>query len=793
MNLYIESARIIKIIDDKKASIKSLVFASKYPNIRQLYALVCESLKYKKVLQKLVDKCGLDKDSSFQDKPFLSVVLLYEHLLGQGLENAGVFKKAILKHGNKIDAECTALLEKERVTCLKELVSEDVITKTAYSTSLPRYVRVNLLNTTVQDVLATFEAEEWKQNTSCSNISKLKEDEFMVDPVLPDVLIFPPRTELHDHDLYHSGSIVLQDRASCFPAHILKAPEHSVVIDCCAAPGNKTSHIASLMGNTGKIFAFDRDRPRLNTMKTLLVRAGVENAELFCKDFLSVSPEDPQFFTAEYILVDPSCSGSGIVTRLDHLTGDNTSKQRLTSLSNFQASLLKHALKFPNAQRVVYSTCSIHTEENERVVEDVLSQVSETFVLKKAFPDWTTRGSSAYPHGDSMIRVCTEKHLTNGFFVACFERIPVGDNSTHSKGNNLNVLEKDVEKADVDEKVEDTNAKQKNLGKKAKKRKISDNKTPFVTQSCEEDNETMDGSRKKKKKERQMEDTDDLLDGSAPVSDSTNSHSSKKKKKKKHKFETENQLEEGRLLMVSSEESNSKQIKKKKRKCGNKDQVEADSPLRTGSEETSTCISIKKKNRKYKSENENQREDGSLLMNSSEENSSKKTQKKKHKCENDSQLDECSLLMDSSEECISKKKQKKKHKIETKSQTEECDLNENENSSTESSKKKKKRKHELKNESQFEQCSLLDNSGEESISKKKKRKNKYENENDNATRECVLKPNDSIKKQSPKHKTNKKNIDTSESCDIANIDKLEDSPLKKAKKKKKKHSKTKTD
>ena len=62
----------------------------------------------------------------------------------------------------------------------------------------------------------------------------------------------------------------------------------------------------------------------------------------------------------EYILVDPSCTGSGIVRRSE-ITSD-TSLDRILALSRFQAMILKHALSFPSVKKVVYSTCSIHTE-----------------------------------------------------------------------------------------------------------------------------------------------------------------------------------------------------------------------------------------------------------------------------------------------------------------------------------------------------------------------------------------------------------------------------------------------
>lgn len=71
------------------------------------------------------------------------------------------------------------------------------------------------------------------------------------DTLLPDLLSLPAGTALHDHPLVTCGSVVLQSKASCLPAHALAPEPGWTVVDCCAAPGNKTTHLASIMGNKG--------------------------------------------------------------------------------------------------------------------------------------------------------------------------------------------------------------------------------------------------------------------------------------------------------------------------------------------------------------------------------------------------------------------------------------------------------------------------------------------------------------------------------------------------------------
>lgn len=69
----------------------------------------------------------------------------------------------------------------------------------------------------------------------------------------------------------------LQDKASCFPAHVCQATKGAHAIDACAAPGNKTSHLSALMKNTGKIWAFDLDSRRLELLKKLTNKAGCKS------------------------------------------------------------------------------------------------------------------------------------------------------------------------------------------------------------------------------------------------------------------------------------------------------------------------------------------------------------------------------------------------------------------------------------------------------------------------------------------------------------------------------------
>lgn len=106
---------------------------------------------------------------------------------------------------------------------------------------------------------------------------------------------------------------------------------------------------------------------------------------------------------------------------------ETCSPQRLKQLQSFQVFLLRHALlNFPNVKKVVYSTCSIHPEENEEVVDEILDNVQDAYKLvsaKNIFKEnWINYSSRSYKCSDKCLYAKPDDDFSNGFFVAVFER-----------------------------------------------------------------------------------------------------------------------------------------------------------------------------------------------------------------------------------------------------------------------------------------------------------------------------------------------------------------------------------
>ncbi|KAI2499589.1 Pfam Nol1 Nop2 Fmu [Fragilaria crotonensis] len=245
--------------------------------------------------------------------------------------------------------------------------------------SFPRYVRVNTLKCTLDEAVAAL---------------KLQDLQIYVDANVPNLLVLKPDAQIHNHDFVKDGKFILQDKSSCFSAlcliHGNKVPLDGDCLDACAAPGNKTSHLASLTDS--KVFACDRSEKRLEMldrrMKLLVTNKRVVTKHV---DFLKTKPTD--YPNIKGILLDPSCSGSGIFTSLDRLADDDDGADRIEHLSNFQLTALQHAMTFTSVDRIVYSTCSLHEQENELVVREALHgnptwQLCAPYCLRQ----WKRRG-----------------------------------------------------------------------------------------------------------------------------------------------------------------------------------------------------------------------------------------------------------------------------------------------------------------------------------------------------------------------------------------------------------------
>ncbi|KAK1264367.1 hypothetical protein QJS04_geneDACA022444 [Acorus gramineus] len=389
-----EAARVLRTVlrgDARRravGSIKSLVYSPSVRNKKGTFALVCQTLKHLPLLKDLLKKTDILK-GKWKRQEELIFVVTYDILFGQ--------------------------------------VSQSQIA----DVSKPRYVRVNTLKLDVELALQQLKVAY-----------KVKKDD-----MVPDLLVLPPGTDLHNHPLVMNGSLFLQGKASSMVAVALMPEPEWEVLDACSAPGNKTVHLAALISGKGKIIAYELDKKRVKYLEDTVRKSGANNVDVIHGDFLETNTEDPLYSNIRAVLVDPSCSGSGtIAERLDHLLpsyikGGHTSDvdaERVKKLAAFQRKALAHALSFPAVERVVYSTCSVFKEENEDVIKSVLPLAHFlNFELGTPFPRWPRRGLPVFDGAEHLLRM-DPKEDKEGFFIALFVRKSIPSKSEKLSGRRQN-------------------------------------------------------------------------------------------------------------------------------------------------------------------------------------------------------------------------------------------------------------------------------------------------------------------------------------------------------------------
>ncbi|HEY9803509.1 MAG TPA: 16S rRNA (cytosine(967)-C(5))-methyltransferase [Leptolyngbyaceae cyanobacterium] len=209
---------------------------------------------------------------------------------------------------------------------------------------------------------------------------------------------------------FQDGWWVVQDASAQLVGHLLDPQPGEVIVDACAAPGGKTTHIAELIQDRGTVWAGDRTASRLRKLK--------ENAQRLNLHSIQICPGDSrnlkQFYnTADRVLLDAPCSGLGTL----HRHADARWRQTPASvqeLSTLQKELLAHTSKFVKAGGVlVYATCTLHPAENEDVITQFLTENTD-WQIEPPSPNWL---DSCYTTEHGWLKLWPHNQDMDGFFM----------------------------------------------------------------------------------------------------------------------------------------------------------------------------------------------------------------------------------------------------------------------------------------------------------------------------------------------------------------------------------------
>ena len=220
------------------------------------------------------------------------------------------------------------------------------------------------------------------------------------------------------------GQIYIQELTSMIPPLVVKdVIDNNTILDCCAAPGSKTTQIAGMMQNRGHIIANDSRHARLKSLRGNLDRLGVTNATVTLRDFKSFPNTE-----ADLYLVDAPCSSEGTIRKKNAVARMWKEKdyKRFTKL---QKGLLNKACEMaPSGSTIVYSTCTFSPEENERVISEIIDNQSvkvENIGINglKTSPGITEWNGKRYnKEVEKCMRIWPHHNDTDAFFVARLEK-----------------------------------------------------------------------------------------------------------------------------------------------------------------------------------------------------------------------------------------------------------------------------------------------------------------------------------------------------------------------------------
>jgi 16S rRNA (cytosine967-C5)-methyltransferase len=239
------------------------------------------------------------------------------------------------------------------------------------------------------------------------------------DPLVPEALVLEGPLDLHATQAWRDGAVIAQSRASMLVARALSPRPGERVLDLCAAPGGKSTHLAALMEGSGEVVAVERDRRRAGTLVRTAQRMAAANIRVELAD-----AEEPRRSEAPFdrVLVDPPCTGLGTLQAHPDLrwrveAGD------VGRLAEVQGRILAAGAEMLRpGGLLVYSTCTISPTENERLIASFLDS-NPSFAAEDLANELAPVGAAAAgAPGSRCVLTLPHRDHTAGFFIARLRR-----------------------------------------------------------------------------------------------------------------------------------------------------------------------------------------------------------------------------------------------------------------------------------------------------------------------------------------------------------------------------------
>lgn len=264
--------------------------------------------------------------------------------------------------------------------------------------------RVNTLKTTVEGIEKVLD----EKNIEYKKVSYYKEA-FIIEHTREN--------EIKQLDCYKNGEIYMQSLSSMLPPIILEPKENTDILDMTAAPGGKTTEIATITQNKARITAVEMNKIRAEKLKYNVEKQGVNSVYIMEQDARKID----SFFSFDSILLDAPCSGSGTININDVKLEKTFTRELINKSIKSQKTLIRKAIEIlKKGSELVYSTCSILQEENEDIINEIL-KTKKVEIVNINFP-----GIEELPKLPSKIKgtLCVMPNEEyEGFFVAKLKKL----------------------------------------------------------------------------------------------------------------------------------------------------------------------------------------------------------------------------------------------------------------------------------------------------------------------------------------------------------------------------------
>lgn len=228
-------------------------------------------------------------------------------------------------------------------------------------------VRVNTLKTNKQNLIKELEKEKIK----------------VKETITEDFLILEGAKNLEKLETFQKGMFTVQDEAAGLIPMALNPQPKEKVLDSCSSPGGKTTYMAEMMKNQGEIIAWDLHEHRVKLVDRAAERLGIDIIKTEEKDATIYEEKYRNYF--DKILLDVPCLGIGVLKRKPDIKWKRK-KEDLKEITKIQEKILENCSKYlkPGGE-LIYSTCSILKEENQKIIEKFLENNSNFKIQKTDF------------------------------------------------------------------------------------------------------------------------------------------------------------------------------------------------------------------------------------------------------------------------------------------------------------------------------------------------------------------------------------------------------------------------